>query len=117
MEFLEIQGVLRHLIILVHLEDLFPLEQIIIQCLDKELVYSVGKCNHAMCYTFTKYFIAFLKIYIYNNNNKLTFYRLAPNQVKNSGTVPVHQQILALVSAPFGDSPLLKNLLPVSIKL
>lgn len=45
------------------------------------------------------------------------YYRLAPNQVKNSGTVPVHQQILALVSAPFGDSPLLKNLLPVSIRL
>nr|XP_050853044.1 nuclear pore complex protein Nup98-Nup96 isoform X1 [Vespula vulgaris] len=41
---------------------------------------------------------------------------LAPNQVKNSGTVPVHQQILALVSAPFGDSPLLKNLLPASGK-
>nr|XP_033206829.1 nuclear pore complex protein Nup98-Nup96 isoform X2 [Bombus vancouverensis nearcticus] len=38
------------------------------------------------------------------------------NQVKSSGTVPVHQQILALVSAPFGDSPLLKNLLPASGK-
>ncbi|XP_076757101.1 nuclear pore complex protein Nup98-96 isoform X2 [Xylocopa sonorina] len=36
------------------------------------------------------------------------------NQVKSSGTVPVHQQILALVSAPFGDSPLLKNLLSAS---
>ncbi|KAK2583571.1 hypothetical protein KPH14_009516 [Odynerus spinipes] len=41
---------------------------------------------------------------------------LATNQVKNSGSVPVHQQILALVSAPFGDSPLLKNLLPASGK-
>lgn len=41
---------------------------------------------------------------------------LNTNQVKNSGTVPVHQQILALVSAPFGDSPLLKNLLPASGK-
>ncbi|XP_003699361.2 nuclear pore complex protein Nup98-96 isoform X2 [Megachile rotundata] len=40
----------------------------------------------------------------------------ANNQVKSSGTVPVHQQILALVSAPFGDSPLLKNLLPASGK-
>ncbi|XP_026668597.1 nuclear pore complex protein Nup98-Nup96 isoform X2 [Ceratina calcarata] len=38
------------------------------------------------------------------------------NQMKSSGTVPVHQQILALVSAPFGDSPLLKNLLPASGK-
>lgn len=38
------------------------------------------------------------------------------NQTKSSGTVPVHQQILALVSAPFGDSPLLKNLLPASGK-
>ncbi|XP_017793152.1 PREDICTED: nuclear pore complex protein Nup98-Nup96 [Habropoda laboriosa] len=38
------------------------------------------------------------------------------NQAKSSGTVPVHQQILALVSAPFGDSPLLKNLLPASGK-
>ncbi|CAK9815503.1 Nuclear pore complex protein Nup98-Nup96 [Anthophora plagiata] len=37
-------------------------------------------------------------------------------QAKGSGTVPVHQQILALVSAPFGDSPLLKNLLPASGK-
>jgi len=36
------------------------------------------------------------------------------NQTKTNGSVPVHQQILALVSAPFGDSPLLKNLLPVS---
>ncbi|XP_011505770.1 PREDICTED: nuclear pore complex protein Nup98-Nup96 [Ceratosolen solmsi marchali] len=34
----------------------------------------------------------------------------------NTGPVPVHQQILALVSAPFGDSPLLKNLLPASGK-
>ncbi|XP_043467804.1 nuclear pore complex protein Nup98-Nup96 [Leptopilina heterotoma] len=33
-----------------------------------------------------------------------------------NGSVPVHQQILALVSAPFGDSPLLKNLLPASGK-
>nr|XP_034193442.1 nuclear pore complex protein Nup98-Nup96 [Osmia lignaria] len=40
----------------------------------------------------------------------------ANNQTKSSGTVPVHQQILALVSAPFGDSPLLKNLLPASGK-
>ncbi|XP_017760409.1 PREDICTED: nuclear pore complex protein Nup98-Nup96 isoform X3 [Eufriesea mexicana] len=39
------------------------------------------------------------------------------NQTKSSGTVPVHQQILALVSAPFGDSPLLKNLLPASGKM
>ncbi|KOX79242.1 Nuclear pore complex protein Nup98-Nup96 [Melipona quadrifasciata] len=38
------------------------------------------------------------------------------NQTKSCGTVPVHQQILALVSAPFGDSPLLKNLLPASGK-
>ncbi|XP_015116191.1 nuclear pore complex protein Nup98-Nup96 [Diachasma alloeum] len=35
---------------------------------------------------------------------------------QNSSSVPVHQQILALVSAPFGDSPLLKNLLPASGK-
>ncbi|XP_014603478.1 PREDICTED: nuclear pore complex protein Nup98-Nup96 [Polistes canadensis] len=41
---------------------------------------------------------------------------LAPNQVKPSGNVPVHEQILALVSSPFGDSPLLKNLLPASGK-
>ncbi|XP_076670713.1 nuclear pore complex protein Nup98-96 isoform X2 [Andrena cerasifolii] len=40
----------------------------------------------------------------------------ASNQTKSSGTVPVHQQILALVSAPFGDSPLLRNLLPASGK-
>jgi hypothetical protein len=40
---------------------------------------------------------------------------MASNQTKTNGSVPVHQQILALVSAPFGDSPLLKNLLPVSI--
>ncbi|XP_053983481.1 nuclear pore complex protein Nup98-Nup96 isoform X4 [Hylaeus volcanicus] len=40
----------------------------------------------------------------------------ANNQMKSTGTVPVHQQILALVSAPFGDSPLLKNLLPASGK-
>ncbi|KYM94718.1 Nuclear pore complex protein Nup98-Nup96 [Cyphomyrmex costatus] len=38
------------------------------------------------------------------------------NQTKTNGSVPVHQQILALVSAPFGDSPLLKNLLPASGK-
>ncbi|XP_057338404.1 nuclear pore complex protein Nup98-Nup96 [Microplitis mediator] len=39
------------------------------------------------------------------------------NQVQqNSSSVPVHQQILALVSTPFGDSPLLKNLLPASGK-
>ncbi|KAL0126104.1 hypothetical protein PUN28_004910 [Cardiocondyla obscurior] len=38
------------------------------------------------------------------------------NQAKANGSVPVHQQILALVSAPFGDSPLLKNLLPASGK-
>ncbi|XP_025995170.1 nuclear pore complex protein Nup98-Nup96 isoform X2 [Solenopsis invicta] len=38
------------------------------------------------------------------------------NQAKTNGSVPVHQQILALVSAPFGDSPLLKNLLPASGK-
>ncbi|XP_058793948.1 nuclear pore complex protein Nup98-Nup96 [Phymastichus coffea] len=38
----------------------------------------------------------------------------APQQ--NTGSIPVHQQILALVSAPFGDSPLLKNLLPASGK-
>ena len=35
---------------------------------------------------------------------------------QNAGSVPVHQQILALVSAPFGNSPLLKNLLPASGK-
>ncbi|XP_012260239.2 nuclear pore complex protein Nup98-Nup96 isoform X2 [Athalia rosae] len=35
---------------------------------------------------------------------------------QNSGSMQVHQQILALVSAPFGDSPLLKNLLPASGK-
>ncbi|XP_046478891.1 nuclear pore complex protein Nup98-Nup96 isoform X1 [Neodiprion pinetum] len=35
---------------------------------------------------------------------------------QNSGANQVHQQILALVSAPFGDSPLLKNLLPASGK-
>ncbi|KAG8036803.1 hypothetical protein G9C98_004125 [Cotesia typhae] len=35
---------------------------------------------------------------------------------QNSSSVPVHQQILALVSTPFGDSPLLKNLLPASGK-
>lgn len=40
---------------------------------------------------------------------------MVSNQTKTNGLVPVHQQILALVSAPFGDSPLLKNLLPVSI--
>ncbi|XP_076167828.1 nuclear pore complex protein Nup98-96 isoform X2 [Ptiloglossa arizonensis] len=40
----------------------------------------------------------------------------ANNRTKNTGIVPVHQQILALVSAPFGDSPLLKNLLPASGK-
>lgn len=39
------------------------------------------------------------------------------NQMQqNSSSVPVHQQILALVSTPFGDSPLLKNLLPASGK-
>ncbi|XP_014482996.1 PREDICTED: nuclear pore complex protein Nup98-Nup96 isoform X2 [Dinoponera quadriceps] len=40
---------------------------------------------------------------------------MASNQTKTD-SVPVHQQILALVSAPFGDSPLLKNLLPASGK-
>ncbi|XP_033208238.1 nuclear pore complex protein Nup98-Nup96-like isoform X2 [Belonocnema kinseyi] len=35
---------------------------------------------------------------------------------QNAGSVPVHQQVLALVSAPFGNSPLLKNLLPASGK-
>lgn len=35
---------------------------------------------------------------------------------QSASSVPVHQQILALVSAPFGDSPLLKNLLPASGK-
>ncbi|OXU31307.1 hypothetical protein TSAR_006341, partial [Trichomalopsis sarcophagae] len=40
---------------------------------------------------------------------------LVNNLQQSSNPVPVHQQILALVSAPFGDSPLLKNLLPVSI--
>lgn len=29
----------------------------------------------------------------------------------------VHQQILALASVPFGDSPLFRNLLPVSFIL
>ncbi|XP_050452741.1 nuclear pore complex protein Nup98-Nup96 [Cataglyphis hispanica] len=41
---------------------------------------------------------------------------IVSNQTKTNGLVPVHQQILALVSAPFGDSPLLKNLLPASGK-
>ncbi|XP_011861839.1 PREDICTED: nuclear pore complex protein Nup98-Nup96 isoform X3 [Vollenhovia emeryi] len=41
---------------------------------------------------------------------------VASNHTKTNGSVPVHQQILALVSAPFGDSPLLKNLLPASGK-
>ena len=42
---------------------------------------------------------------------------MGTNQAQqNAGSVPVHQQILALVSAPFGDSPLLKNLLPASGK-
>lgn len=41
---------------------------------------------------------------------------MVSNQTKTNGLVPVHQQILALVSAPFGDSPLLKNLLPASGK-
>lgn len=41
---------------------------------------------------------------------------MTSNQTKTNGSVPVHQQILALVSAPFGDSPLLKNLLPASGK-
>ncbi|XP_066587580.1 nuclear pore complex protein Nup98-Nup96 isoform X2 [Prorops nasuta] len=41
---------------------------------------------------------------------------LLSNQIQNTGAVPVHQQILALVSAPFGDSPLLKNLLPAAGK-
>ncbi|XP_012217704.1 nuclear pore complex protein Nup98-Nup96 isoform X3 [Linepithema humile] len=41
---------------------------------------------------------------------------VASNQTKTNNSVPVHQQILALVSAPFGDSPLLKNLLPASGK-
>ncbi|XP_033229340.1 nuclear pore complex protein Nup98-Nup96-like [Belonocnema kinseyi] len=42
---------------------------------------------------------------------------MGTNQVQpNANSVPVHQQILALVSAPFGDSPLLKNLLPASGK-
>lgn len=40
---------------------------------------------------------------------------ITSNQLKND-SVPVHQQILALVSAPFGNSPLLKNLLPASGK-
>ncbi|XP_032667417.1 nuclear pore complex protein Nup98-Nup96 isoform X2 [Odontomachus brunneus] len=40
---------------------------------------------------------------------------MASNQGKTD-SVPVHQQILALVSAPFGNSPLLKNLLPASGK-
>lgn len=36
---------------------------------------------------------------------------------QGTGTAPVHQQILALlVSTPFGDSPLLRNLLPASGK-
>ncbi|KAK0182886.1 hypothetical protein PV327_000973 [Microctonus hyperodae] len=42
---------------------------------------------------------------------------VSTNQIQqNSSSVPVHQQILALVSTPFGDSPLLKNLLPASGK-
>lgn len=41
---------------------------------------------------------------------------MANSMQQNPSSVPVHQQILALVSAPFGDSPLLKNLLPASGK-
>lgn len=57
---------------------------------------------------------AFIIVYVYKLNKHL-FFRMVSNQTKTNGLVPVHQQILALVSAPFGDSPLLKNLLPVSI--
>ncbi|XP_015602178.1 nuclear pore complex protein Nup98-Nup96 isoform X2 [Cephus cinctus] len=42
---------------------------------------------------------------------------LGTNQTQqNSGSVLMHQQILALVSSPFGDSPLLKDLQPASGK-
>jgi hypothetical protein len=45
-------------------------------------------------------------------------YRTATNMVTNQqGSVAVHQQILALASMPFGDSPLFRNLLPVSFIL
>lgn len=68
------------------------------------------------------YYIEFLTIFIHIDHAIESIlicfvsyhHRNTTNQVKSSGTVPVHQQILALVSAPFGDSPLLKNLLPVS---
>jgi hypothetical protein len=46
------------------------------------------------------------------------FYRSATNMVTNQqGSGTVHQQILALASMPFGDSPLFRNLLPVSFIL
>lgn len=45
-------------------------------------------------------------------------YRTATNMVTNQpGSGTVHQQILALASMPFGDSPLFRNLLPVSFIL
>ena len=45
-------------------------------------------------------------------------YRTASNMVTSQqGSGTVHQQILALASMPFGDSPLFRNLLPVSIIL
>lgn len=69
---------------------------------------------------YIKFFIFdFYRVYIYIYISKsikkyIFIFRSNINQTKSSGTVPVHQQILALVSAPFGDSPLLKNLLPVN---
>lgn len=45
-------------------------------------------------------------------------YRTAANMVTNQqGSGTAHQQILALASIPFGDSPLFRNLLPVSFIL
>jgi hypothetical protein len=45
-------------------------------------------------------------------------YRPATNMVTNQqGSESVHVQILALASMPFGDSPLFRNLLPVSFIL
>ena len=38
------------------------------------------------------------------------------NQVPQNNSIAIHEQILALVSSPYGDSPLLKNLLPASGK-
>jgi len=47
-----------------------------------------------------------------------SIYRTATNMVTNQqGSGTIHQQILALASMPFGDSPLFRNLLPVSFIL